>query len=204
MHSYVFDNSVKLWDIKLMSSKPEIPGIDSHYLHCLFDPTRMKEISDWAAKEINKIKDKIKAIAVRGVSGMVMGGIISEKTGIPLTIVRKSHDGSHAQAERYGLRGDTVEGMHEGDYLIIDDFIASGETINRIVNAITLTDYDNIGMVHQNRKCFGVMLYRNEVEPEKEEETRKFIASLLSRHKPVRDNLLMSYDNIKFRVKGKE
>lgn len=96
-------------------------------------------------KKIDK-KNEVGAIVATGTSGLIIAPIIAYITGIPLVTINKEGDGSHSD---YLVRGM----MNSGDYIIIDDFIDSGRTVDRIINSI----YDHISIP---TKCIGVILYR--------------------------------------------
>jgi adenine/guanine phosphoribosyltransferase-like PRPP-binding protein len=76
---------------------------------------------------------------------MAIAPIISYITGIPLLIVHKENDSSHSE---YKVRGLATS----SNYIIIDDFIESGKTINHIVT--TVKDWADVQM-----ECVGVLLY---------------------------------------------
>jgi adenine/guanine phosphoribosyltransferase-like PRPP-binding protein len=151
------DNSLKVLEVKFEAIKKMTTdtSIDTHYLHQVFDINQFTKISEWAAREVNRIRQytHVDSIAAMGSSGMLMAGAVSVKTGIPITLVRKSLDGSHAQEEHFGCGRDCVEGKTKGNYIIIDDMIATGRTIIRIIDAIY--------MKNANRKCAGIILYRS-------------------------------------------
>lgn len=84
------------------------------------------------------------AIACQGLSGLLVAPIIARELGKSLLIVRKETEGCHS------IR------MVEGDYaarryVILDDFISSGATCQRIV--------DEIGDAMPEAQCIGVLEY---------------------------------------------
>lgn len=94
-------------------------------------------------RQLKKHADKFDAIAVCGVSGMLIGVPVADKLGKPLIVVRKG-DVSHS-----GLR---VEGSLEGRYIIIDDLVCTGSTILTIVSSIKTQH-------NQYAECVGIYLY---------------------------------------------
>ncbi len=99
-------------------------------------------------------------IAVRGTSGLSMAygmrmlDLLKNREILPFVMVRKD-DGHH---------GGPVESLsfnrqEIGAYLILDDFISSGNTINKIIEKMEI-DADD-----QDVKCAGVVLYDQAHEP---------------------------------------
>lgn len=85
------------------------------------------------------------AIAFTGMSGAIMAPMIAARLGVPLILVRKPFDNSHS--------GRRVEGAYDADtYLIVDDFISSGDTVRNIVQEILA--------VNAKARCVGVYSYR--------------------------------------------
>ena len=92
------------------------------------------------------LSKKFEAIAFTGTSGAALAYPISAELKIPLICVRKS-DKNHS-----GLQ---IEGCTSvAKYIIIDDFIDTGATINRIINKIK--------KIMPNSKCIAVVLYDSE------------------------------------------
>jgi orotate phosphoribosyltransferase-like protein len=94
-------------------------------------------------------KHKFDAIAFSGVSGSPLGGAISYALGVPMINVRKKGDPNHSYCN--------VIGNVNGPYVIVDDLIETGCTMNRIVKQITRvakgdTKCDNV-------RPIGIFLY---------------------------------------------
>jgi len=68
-------------------------------------------------------------IACRGVSGALIAGAVAANLGMPLVLVRKNDD-SHC------LRKGRPVGFQGSRYVIVDDFIATGKTIEIIREAL--------------------------------------------------------------------
>ena len=67
-------------------------------------------------------------ITCRGYSGMVIAPILAYELGKPIFFVRKSGEHSHARREFAGELG--------GRYCLVDDFIGTGLTLERVVQAL--------------------------------------------------------------------
>lgn len=74
-------------------------------------------------------------VAVRGLSGAVIGSLVADRLGLPLVVVRKNCElspNSHTSNRLAGAR-DELDGR---GYVIVDDFVASGSTVDSIVAGI--------------------------------------------------------------------
>jgi hypothetical protein len=67
-------------------------------------------------------------VAVRGVSGLLIGIPIADRLDKRLCVIRKPAEGTHSHH--------AVEGEPIGRYLILDDFVVSGETVKTIVETM--------------------------------------------------------------------
>ncbi len=107
------------------------------------------------AEAINRVIRKLEDISpstglvCSGISGMMVAIPVVERTGRELAIVRKATEEHHSCF--------TVEGHDVREYVIIDDFIESGQTVKRM---ISLMDLERKGA-----KCIGIMLYRDSMAP---------------------------------------
>lgn len=119
------------------------------YMECVYnDPEKYAKLIKKVAKKVRELQESLgfHAIAFRGTSGAAMAYPVSAATGIPLICVRK--DDSH--------HGGMTEGSDNIDvkkYLIIDDFIGLGRTMDAIIKAID----DRRG--RKVVKCVGILLY---------------------------------------------
>jgi orotate phosphoribosyltransferase-like protein len=91
------------------------------------------------------------SIAFRGVSGALVAPILAHKLKKHLISVRKNTHDSHVMSN-YKVEGNVAS----QSYIIVDDFICSGNTIKTIVNEV---------MEWQERygyegKCYAVVCYR--------------------------------------------
>lgn len=99
-------------------------------------------------------------IVCMGSSGQAVAWPVSYKLGIPVCVVRKSGEQSHAGM----ITGDGAM----GEYIVIDDLICSGDTMRRIFKTIA----DDVASHNANEwdadiwkvpACAAIFLY-NEVE----------------------------------------
>ena len=98
----------------------------------------------YAVKSLRKLKSYFDFIVVRGTSGLLIGPELASRLDVPFGVVRKQTDNSHYGAGYEGC-------MLNGRYLIIDDFVASGETVQEIVTEVSIA-------IPQS-KCVGVYCY---------------------------------------------
>ena len=93
------------------------------------------------------------ALAFRGMSGAGVAYPVSYATGIPVVCVRKASDNSH------GSEVESSDNEEIEKYLIIDDFISSGETIWNIIVGMNKTIYFTY---EKAPKCAGILLYETQ------------------------------------------
>jgi len=97
------------------------------------------------------------AIAFRGYSGAGMAFPVSYVTGLPLLLVRKTtvdnkiNDSSHG----YVLHGDERKDITK--YIILDDIIASGNTVRDIIRTVERRTFHP--ELPSRVECVGVCLY---------------------------------------------
>lgn len=116
----------------------------SDYLHCAIDLHIRKKIINKAVIFLRKQQktSEFTGVAFRGVSGALIAPSIADKLRCDLLVVRKK-DGSHSSCE--------IEGNLTDKYIIIDDFVRTGETLRIIV--------DKIRKYVPESKCVGVYFY---------------------------------------------
>lgn len=107
----------------------------------LTDGLSISRLSDKVIQSLESFGlDKFEAIAVRGFSGVIIASVVAAMLNKKMCIIRK--EGSHGR-EFEGYFGDY-------DYIIIDDFIDSGRTIEKIINKMK---------PQHDGKCVGIFLY---------------------------------------------
>ncbi len=124
--------------------------VKSDYLNKVFKPDKFAEILDETIKAILAFKPKFDAIAFTGVSGAAMAFPVSAATGIPLICIRKSKDNTHYFKGK-NPKYEGITGIKK--YIILDDFVTSGETIRTIKWEIKTEN--------PKAKCVGIYTYLN-------------------------------------------
>lgn len=101
--------------------------IQSTYLHDVLDIKQRSKIISKVVNNLKRLKSEY-AIACCGMSGMLIAPEVAGRLNKPLWIVRKKEN-SHAY---YKVEGKRLQ----VNYIIIDDQIASGNTIRYIIKNI--------------------------------------------------------------------
>lgn len=114
--------------------------LHSEYLSPAIRPQTRQHMLGLCEKRIKELDLTFDAFACRGVSGLLMALPLSERMNKGLIIVRKITDNNHGQLTEFSHPAET--------YLILDDFVASGETVRAIYNSIPETI-----------KCVGILCY---------------------------------------------
>ena len=112
----------------------------------------------WAADAIGKMMAETGAtsVVVHGNSGVSCGFaalMLSPHLDFNIVLLRKDNDNSH---------GSPVEGPHFHRlerYLILDDFISSGNTMNRIRDKIAMLYRQHYSHGERAPQCVGIVLY---------------------------------------------
>lgn len=95
----------------------------SRYDH--YAPHDLRETVDYAVRDLTPLIAGFDSIAVRGVSGLLVGSPVALALGKPLAVVRKPSEVAHASG--------IVNRAHAGNsYIVIDDFVSSGATVREI------------------------------------------------------------------------
>jgi orotate phosphoribosyltransferase-like protein len=123
------------------------------------------EATDIAAKIIEPILSEFDTIVVRGLSGIIPGTLLADRFGKQLCVVRKPDERHHTGARMEGRVGEK--------YIILDDFVASGDTLLAILQATnyklpvyvvlynTILEWWDVGTEHRVEAIPGsVGLYR--------------------------------------------
>ena len=127
--------------------------ICSEYLHPIYDPATLAKIVNRLARKINSLqkKQRIDAIAFSGTSGAAVAYPLSYKLRIPLICVRSPVISSHSCCDCEGVVG-------VKNYVIVDDFIDSGETVDRIKKSV-------LG-INEKANLVAILLYEHEWDEE--------------------------------------
>jgi orotate phosphoribosyltransferase len=104
-------------------------------------PKEFGEVVDYAVYCLKDVP--FDTLVFRGFSGAVVGPTVALKLGKRWALVRKPNDTAHS--------GRRLEGVVQGRYVILDDFIDTGATILAIREAIAINCL--------NVECVGVVLY---------------------------------------------
>ena len=131
---------------------------DTAYLDSIFvSPLKYRKLIDRIADQMADLKKKkrFSAIAFRGESGAALAYPLSAKLNIPIVCIRK--------ARSHGFR---VEGSHRDirKYVIIDDFMETGNTIRAILKSIDHEEEWRRREDDKGIKCVGIVLYAEEYE----------------------------------------
>lgn len=116
----------RIEDIRRTESGDIIQG-SSHTCHVLNHKIRNKIIIK-AVCDLRKIKDQFDSIACCGVSGLMVVPQIAELLDKHIIVVRKAGEKCYSEFR--------TEGVAPFRYVILDDLICSGDTINRITSVI--------------------------------------------------------------------
>jgi orotate phosphoribosyltransferase len=124
------------------------------WLKPIHDPRELRRVVNLIVAEIGRLNPPPRFLAVRGTSGTAIGGAVSLVSDLPLVVVRKDEDDSHAK--HYGI----VQGMHGtgGYYVIVDDLVDSGNTVQAIASAVK-RDHESYADNALRTECIAVILY---------------------------------------------
>jgi adenine/guanine phosphoribosyltransferase-like PRPP-binding protein len=126
------------------------PRIQTTYLESVFDQQKFLLTIDGSLKVARELQSRYHydTIAFCGVSGSALAFILSLCMGLPLLCVRKYNDSSH---HVMSSSSHTEGNMDAGKYLIVDDLICSGKTVNYML--------DTIASELPDAKCVAMMMY---------------------------------------------
>lgn len=107
-------------------------------------PSDVNNFREIIQKAVAALKPfNIDTIVCRGFSGAVVAPVVAYELGVNWALVRKERDSTHSPR--------LIEGSVDGKYIILDDFISTGETVNKII-------WD-VAHYHPHAECLGVYLY---------------------------------------------
>lgn len=134
--------------------------IKTVYLKTIFEPAIFQATVKKTIEHARLLQKEVEfdTIAFSGVSGAGMGFILGHALNLPVLVMRRDGDGSHYRQ----YRATPLEGnFGVRRYLVVDDFIASGDTVNRLIKTInaecpladcaailTYADSDDVGRTH--------------------------------------------------------
>ena len=121
-----------------------------------YSADRVRLRAEFAAKAITSLARSTgaTAVVVHGNSGVSCGfaALMVTDTPFNLVLLRKDNDNSH------GAPIEGPEGHRLGKYLILDDFVATGATMNRIRDKIVALHQQH-GLPEDTPECVGIVLY---------------------------------------------
>lgn len=134
-----------------------------------FDPVQLRKIA--IAMELRRRELGADLVVVRGLSGTLVASAMNVLFETPIAIVRKPNEQSHGWAvelieERPVDNYWGYEAVKYNDWIIIDDLISSGRTVNSIIEAV-----DEHKKTTVLGLCVGILLYHND---EKEEDMHHY------------------------------
>jgi adenine/guanine phosphoribosyltransferase-like PRPP-binding protein len=123
------------------------------YIDALFDPAKFAAIVDRTCKALSSLT--FDTIVFRGFSGALVGPLVALQLGKRMALVRKQGDAAHSDQ--------IVEGAIDGKYIILDDFIDTGETVRKIVMAVKIDPYKHT----TSAECVGVYMWHDAYQRER-------------------------------------
>ena len=116
----------------------------------------VRKRAEYAARAINKLMAETGAtsVVVHGNSGVSCGfaALMLSDVDFNIVLLRKDNDNSH------GSPIEGPEGHFLEHYLILDDFVSTGATMNRIRNKITML-HKQADPFEAAPECVGIVLY---------------------------------------------
>lgn len=130
----------------------------SSYVYDLMNPTSLRKYINFTVRTINKIsKTKlIDALVFSGISGAAVGFAVAAKLKIPVFYIRVFGEHSHSNITIEKPKSIMLNSGKHFKYLIIDDFIESGATADRIIKMIS----EEFNFKKIQSKCLGIVLYK--------------------------------------------
>lgn len=118
----------------------------------------VRACAEYAARAISKMMAETGAtsVVVHGNSGVSCGFaalMLSPHEDFNIVLLRKDNDNSH------GSPIEGPEGHRLGRYLILDDFVDTGTTMNRIRGKIATLHHQEGGLPEDTPECVGIVLY---------------------------------------------
>ena len=129
----------------------------SHNRHssALHDPQLLLHTASVVADAIKTKTPNAKCVVVCGMSGAVIGAVVSTLTDLPMVIVRKQKEDTHSWYREQG----NSSAIGNGNYVIIDDLIDSGKTVDWIVERTSRANHHDLIIVDEvTGKCWRLVL----------------------------------------------
>ncbi len=126
--------------------KPTMKESHAYYYTRILSNECRRKILQTAEEDLQEFVDDFDAVAFIGLSGALIAPSIADLFGKELLAIRKQTESCHS--------GYNVEGyIGSYTYIIVDDFIASGNTVRRIYR--TVQEYNPEAI------CLGIYLYNS-------------------------------------------
>jgi adenine/guanine phosphoribosyltransferase-like PRPP-binding protein len=134
--------------MKKITSKNKPSSYFTGYLRSVFDVQEYFHVINKLVVKIKKFQQNkpFDAIAFTGTSGAAVAFTLAYKLKVPLICIRKTTDKSHYKNIYEG-----IENIKR--YIIVDDFIETGSTIDRIKKGVCSRS--------EGAKLVGIFLYRD-------------------------------------------
>lgn len=125
--------------------------MQTNYLQHVFDQKIFQKAVDKTLLSAEAIRKRtgFDTIAFTGMSGAAMAFLLSHWMNVPLICVRKKNDNSHFVTQTSKILEGNVADVRK--YLIVDDFIASGHTIQYVIDSIQTSNL--------SAECVGILMY---------------------------------------------
>ncbi len=136
----------------------------SLYLSETLDVSSLKNIVYDLSVKLQPMSDEFDAIAVRGMSGSLVGPQIAMNLDKQLIIVRKETSHSCSKVEGYF--------SNNTRYIIVDDFIGTGATVRSIIDNIQESCHVSmykatcVGLAMYKQSLYGVSKFTQELVPD--------------------------------------
>jgi|SRR5579859_4427488 len=121
------------------------PQYRIQYIECGLDTSLLRKNIQKAAHDLKEQKFEFESIAFRGMSGALFSPPLALELNKTMVLVRKKGDGSHSM---FRIEGD----IGSQKYIIVDDFIASGATVQTIIL--------DIHTLAPDMQCIGILELR--------------------------------------------
>ena len=128
-----------------------MPRIRTLYLTPVFDPDMFHRTVSQTVAEAKRLQasHNFDTIAFCGMSGAAMAFLLAHQLKLPLLCVRKKNESSHYRSQ---MGSTLMEGNLDCQrYLLLDDFISSGDTVNYII--------ESINKEIPQAKCVAMLMY---------------------------------------------